>query len=103
MVTFFYMDKKNFTKRDLTNKLNKKLGFSKNNSLQLVGDFFESLIDGLIKTNEIKITSFGTFQVFDKKERVGRNPKTKKEFRISSRKVVRFRPSTLIKKKINNL
>ena len=66
-------------------------------------DFFESMIDGLIKTKEIKITSFGTFQVFNKNERVGRNPKTKKEFRITARKVVRFKPFKLIKKKINNL
>jgi len=97
------MDRKNFTKKDLAIKLNKKLGFSKNNSLQLVGDFFESIVDGLLKSRKIKIASFGTFEVFDKKERVGRNPKTKEEFQISARKVIRFKPSTLIKRRINNL
>ena len=97
------MEKKNLTKKDLANKLNKELGFSKNNSLNLVTDFFELMMDELIKSKKIKISSFGTFKVFNKKERVGRNPKTKKEFQISARRVVRFKPSTLIKKRINNL
>ena len=97
------MIKKNFTKKDLANKLHKKLGFSKNYSLELVGDFFDTVISELINKNIIKISSFGTFEVFNKKERVGRNPKTKKEFIISARKVVRFKPSLLIKNKLNKI
>ena len=97
------MIKKNFTKKDLANKLHKKLGFSKNYSLELVGDFFDTIISELINKNIIKISSFGTFEVFNKKERVGRNPKTKKEFIISARKVVRFKPSLLIKNKLNKI
>tara|TARA_B110000438_G_scaffold290518_1_gene326328 strand:+ start:38 stop:331 length:294 start_codon:yes stop_codon:yes gene_type:complete len=96
------MNRKSLTKKHLANKLNTKLGFSKNNSLLLVADFFELMVDELIKSKKIKITSFGTFQVFDKKSRIGRNPKTKKEFQISARKVVRLKPSYLVKKKINN-
>ena len=56
----------------------------------------------LIKSNKIKISSFGTFQVLNKKARVGRNPKTKVEAKISGRKVVKLKPSILIKNKINN-
>ena len=97
------MIKKNFTKKDLANRLHKKLGFSKNYSLELVGDFFDTIISELINKNIIKISSFGTFEVFNKKERVGRNPKTKKEFIISARKVVRFKPSLLIKNKLNKI
>ena len=97
------MIKKNFTKKDLANKLHKKLGFSKNYSLELVGDFFDTIISELINKNIIKISSFGTFEVFNKKERVGRNPKTKKEFVISARKVVRFKPSLLVKNKLNKI
>ena len=97
------MIKKNFTKKDLANKLHKKLGFSKNYSLELVGDFFDTIISELINKNIIKISSFGTFEVFNKKERVGRNPKTKKEFIISARKVVRFKPSLLVKNKLNKI
>ena len=97
------MHKKSLTKKDLGNKINAKLGFSKNNSLLLVADFFESLVDELLSSKKVKLTSFGTLQVFNKKSRVGRNPKTKKQFQISARKVIRFKPSHLIKKKINNL
>ena len=97
------MIKKNFTKKDLANRLHKKLGFSKNYSLELVGDFFDTIISELINKNIIKISSFGTFEVFNKKERVGRNPKTKKEFIISARKVVRFKPSLLVKNKLNKI
>jgi integration host factor subunit alpha len=97
------MSRKNLTKKDLANKLHKNLGFSKNQSFNLVSDFFESIVSELISSDMIKISSFGTLQVFSKKKRIGRNPKTKKEFQISARKVVRFKPSTLIKNKINNL
>jgi len=97
------MVKKNFTKKDLANKLHKNLGFSKNQSFDLVNDFFDCIVNELVNSNIIKITSFGTFQVFKKRERIGRNPKTKKEFQISARRVVRFKPSSLIKNKINNL
>ena len=68
----------------------------------MIDNFFESLISGLIKSNKIKITSFGTFKVSNKKERIGRNPKTKVEAKILSRRVVKFKPSLQIKKKINN-
>jgi len=95
------MFKKNFTKKDLINKLNQTIGFSKNISSIIIDDFIESLITGLIKENKIKISSFGTFMVINKKERMGRNPKTKVEARILSRKVVKFKPSLLIKNKIN--
>ena len=52
-------------------------------------------------SKKVKITSFGTFQVVNKKERVGRNPKTKIEAKISSRKVVKFKPSLMFKEKVN--
>ena len=89
-------------KKDLSNKINKRLGFSKNFSSRIVDDFFEILIKEIIKFNKVKITSFGTFKVLNKKERVGRNPKTKIETKISSRKVITFKPSKIIKKKLNN-
>ena len=95
------MIKKNSTRKDLSNKIYQKLGFSKNLSSIIVDDFFESLTTELIKTKKVKITSFDTFKVVDKSERIGRNPKTKVEARISSRRVVQFKPSLLIKKKLN--
>ena len=95
------MLKKNFTRKNLSDNVHQNLGFSKNISSYLIDDFFESMISELIKFNEIKISSFGTFQVMDKKERIGRNPKTKKEAKIVARKVVKFKPSKAIKEKLN--
>ena len=91
----------NFTRKDLSNKIHKNVGFSKNLSLKIVDDFFESIILEIIKSNKIKISSFGTFSILNKKERMGRNPKTGVEKKIFSRKVVKFKPSLTFKKKIN--
>jgi integration host factor subunit alpha len=93
---------KNFTRKDLSSKIFKNIGFSKNLSSKIVNDFFEALISEIIKLNKIKISSFGTFTVLNKNERMGRNPKTKVATKIFSRKVVKFKPSLLIKKKINS-
>ena len=95
------MVQKNFTRKNLSNKIYKVLGFSKNLSQEIVDNFFETLASELIKSNKVKISSFGTFKVMNKKERIGRNPKTKIEAKISPRKVVKFKPSMFIKKKLN--
>ena len=96
------MINKNFTRKDLTNTIYKNLGFSKNLSSKIIDNFFEAIILEIINSNKIKISSFGTFSVLSKKERIGRNPKTKIETMISSRKVVKFKPSQLLKQKINS-
>ena len=96
------MYKKNFTRKELYNKIYKILGFSKNFSSTIIDNFFEILIQELLKSNKVKISSFGTFKVINKKERIGRNPKTKIEAKIVPRKVVKFKPSLLIKEKLNN-
>ena len=96
------MLKKNFTKKELTTKIYQNLGFSKNISSEIIDNFFNYLTDLLTKSEQIKISSFGTFDVINKKERIGRNPKTKVQAKISARKVVKFTPSLIIKKKINN-
>ena len=95
------MINKNFTRKDLSNKIFKNLGFTKNVSSKIVDNFFEILILEIIKSNKIKISSFGTFSVLNKKERIGRNPKTKIEAKICSRKVVKFKSSSLLKEKFN--
>jgi len=95
------MVKKNFTRKELSNNIFKSIGYSKKLSSKIVDSFFEIMIQHLIKFHKIKISSFGTFQVINKKERVGRNPKTKEIAKISSRKIVKFKPSLIFKKKIN--
>ena len=97
------MEKKNFTRKDLSNKIYQNLGFSKNYSSTVIDNFFETLIQELLKSNKIKISSFGTFKVINKKKRIGRNPKTKERAIIVARKVVKFTPSLLVKQKLNNL
>ena len=96
------MIKKSLTRKNIKNKLHSKLGFSKNLLGNILDDFFESIISELLSKKKIKISSFGTFEVKSKKARIGRNPKNKVEFQISPRKIVKFKPSVIFKKKINN-
>ena len=95
------MDDKNFTRKHLSKKIYKHLGFSKNQSLKIIDDFFETIILDILKSKKTKITSFGTFSVLNKKERIGRNPKTKEEVMIASRNVISFIPSKHILRKLN--
>tara|TARA_B100000700_G_scaffold104968_1_gene118537 strand:- start:45 stop:335 length:291 start_codon:yes stop_codon:yes gene_type:complete len=95
------MQKRNFNKKDITNEIYKKLGFSKNFSSGFIDTFLESIISEVIKNDKIKITSFGTFKVLKKKERLGRNPKTKEKALITSRKTLKFSASSLFRKKLN--
>ena len=95
------MARMNFTRKNLIRKINHNVGFSKNFSSKIIDNFFEELISALTISNKIKISSFGTFKVINSKERTGRNPKTKIEAKILPRKVVKFKPSSFVKKKIN--
>ena len=95
------MTKKNFTRKNLIRKIYQNVGFSKNFSSKIIDNFFESLISALAISNKIKISSFGTFKVINTKERTGRNPKTKIEAKILPRRVVKFKPSSFVKKEIN--
>ena len=95
------MVKKNFNRKNLSNKIYQNIGFSKNFSSKIVDNFFEIMVTELIQSNKVKISSFGTFKVMSKKERIGRNPKTKIEAKITSRKVVKFKPSLVIKNRLN--
>ena len=95
------MTKNNFTRKNLIRKIYQNVGFSKNFSSKIIDNFFELLISTIIISNKIKISSFGTFTVLNKKERIGRNPKTKIEAKILPRKVVKFKPSSFVKKEIN--
>jgi len=95
------MVKKNFTRKELSEKIYRNLGFSKNFSSIIIDDFFETITSELVKKNKIKISSFGTLKILNKRERRGRNPKTKDDAIISARKVVNFKPSMIFKNKLN--
>ena len=95
------MNRKNLTKQNIADKINLKLGFSKEESKIFLNSFF-SLIKEKIKIGEeIKIPRLGNFTLRIKNERYGRNPKTGEEAIIKKRKVVRFKSSKLLKTKIN--
>ena len=91
----------NLTKKDLVNEIYMQVGFSKQISEILVDEFFSIIINSLIAEKKIKISKFGTFSIRRKKSRIGRNPKTKEEKVISSRKVVLFKPSKNLKEFVN--
>ena len=95
------MQKKNYKRKNLSDDIYKKVGFSKNFSSKFIDTFFEDIITEIIKNNKIKITSFGTFKILNKKQRIGRNPKTQEEAVISPRKTLKFSASSLFKKRIN--
>ena len=91
----------NLTKEEIVNSIYMQIGYSKKISENLLEDFFEIIFNSLKKNNKVKIAKFGTFQVRFKKSRIGRNPKTKEKKIISERKVILFKPSKELKKKIN--
>jgi len=95
------MVKRNLRRKDLSNKIHQNIGFSKNLSSLIVDDFFKLITNMLIKSKKVKISDFGTFNILEKSERIGRNPKTKVEKLISSRRVVTFKASKKIKNKLN--
>ena len=91
----------NLTKKDLVNSIYMQLGFSKKISENLIEDFFTIIFDNIKNNNKLKLSKFGTFSLRLKNERIGRNPKTKEEKKISARKVILFKPSKEFKDYIN--
>ena len=93
----------NLTKKDLVNNIYMQIGLSKNVSQFLIEDILNLIIDNLISSKEVKLTGFGTFKLVYKKERLGRNPKTKEDKIISDRSVITFKPSKEFKSFINEI
>ena len=79
-----------------------QIGFSKKISENILEDVFQILLKNIILSKSVKIAKFGTFILRNKKQRVGRNPKTKEEKVISERNVILFKPSKYLKEYINN-
>ena len=93
---------KTTTRSTLREAVFKNVGLSRNESANLVDSVFSEILTSLIKGDDVKISSFGTFIVRDKKERIGRNPKTGEEVPITARSVVTFRASNVLKSKVNS-
>ncbi|MEP1765110.1 MAG: integration host factor subunit alpha [Sulfitobacter sp.] len=94
------MTSNTLTRMDLSEAVFREVGLSRNESAQLVETVLEEMSDALVRGEQVKISSFGTFSVRDKTARVGRNPKTGEEVPINPRRVLTFRPSHLMKDRV---
>jgi integration host factor subunit alpha len=90
------------TKIEIIDSIYEKLGIPKKECVRIVESVFEVIKDDLGKGNEVMISGFGKWTVKAKKERKGRNPKTGKAIMIDARKVVTFKPSTVLRDKMND-
>jgi len=89
------------TRADLSEAVYQEVGLSRNESSELVEAVLDEISDALIAGDTVKISSFGSFSVRQKGERVGRNPKTGEEVPILPRRVLVFRASHVLKNRIN--
>ena len=91
----------NFTREEIAESLHADFGLTKKDCIIFVNDIIDIIIEGLKTSGSVKIHNFGTFKVFRKKSRIGRNPKTMEDVMISERNVLKFKPSKIILDNIN--
>ena len=96
------MTDKTITRAQLSEAVYQEVGLSRNESADLLEAVLDEISGALAKGDSVKISSFGSFSVRSKGQRIGRNPKTGEEVPITPRRVLVFRPSQLLKKKIND-
>ena len=95
------MESNTVTRADLAESVYEQVGLSRNESSDLVEQILDEVMEALVSEDNVKISSFGSFSVKEKKARIGRNPKTGVEVPISPRKVLVFRASHVLKDRIN--
>tara|TARA_B110001450_G_C17496848_1_gene430648 strand:- start:410 stop:709 length:300 start_codon:yes stop_codon:yes gene_type:complete len=94
------MSSKTLTRIELSEAVYREVGLSRNESAELVETVLNHISNALIKGEQVKISAFGTFSTRNKKQRIGRNPKTGKEIPITSRRVISFKASQIMKEKV---
>ena len=95
------MSSQTLTRADLSEAVFRAVGLSRNESAQMVEDILEEVCAAVARGETVKLSSFGTFSVRQKSQRVGRNPKTGHQVPIAPRRVLVFRPSHVLKSRIN--
>jgi len=90
------------TKAEVAEHLFEKVGLSKRDAKDMVEIFFEEVRETLEAGEQVKLSGFGNFDLREKSERPGRNPKTGEDIPISARKVVTFRPGQKLKSRVEN-
>ena len=95
------MNSRTWTRNDLVEIISSKVGLPNSTSSLLIENIFDFILSELENKQDVKISSFGSFIIRNKKSRLGRNPKTGIEAPITARNVVTFNPSYILKSKLN--
>jgi len=95
------MSQKTVTRADLAEAIVREIGLSRNESADIVEAVLATVSNALVSGENVKLSSFGSFTLRDKRARIGRNPKTGQEEMITPRRVLTFRPSHVLKDRIN--
>ena len=90
------------TRADLAEAVYREIGLSRSESSELVESVIDHISGALLRGEQVKLAGFGTFSLRDKKERIGRNPKTGKEVRITPRRVLVFKPSQILRERVDS-
>lgn len=90
------------TKAEMAERLFDEMGLNKREAKELVEQFFEEVRKALESNEQVKLSGFGNFDLRDKRQRPGRNPKTGEEIPIRARRVVTFRPGQKLKAKVES-
>ena len=91
------------TRSGLVEAVTEKVDVSKTEAAELVESVLREIADSLVEGEQVKLSSFGTFGVREKAERIGRNPKTGEEAKICRRRVLSFKPSNIMKQHVNEM
>lgn len=94
------MTERTLTRADLAEAVYEQVGLSRNESSDLVEQVLDEVMNALISGENVKLSSFGSFSIREKGERIGRNPKTGVEVPITPRRVLVFRASHVLKDRI---
>ncbi|MDF1777760.1 MAG: integration host factor subunit alpha [Rhizobiaceae bacterium] len=94
------MGDKTITRADLAEAVFRKVGLSRTESASLVEMVIDEICNAIVQGESVKLSSFATFQIRDKNERIGRNPKTGEEVPISPRRVMTFKASNVLKERV---
>lgn len=96
------MSNATLTRADLAETLYREIGLSRLESAELVESIVDYVTEALLRGESVKLAGFGTFALRDKKERIGRNPKTGKVVPITSRRVIIFKPSKVLRERVDS-
>lgn len=92
---------KTITRADVAETIYEEIGLSRKDSNDILDMILDEITQELVQGNDVKLSSFGTFSLRDKKARTGRNPKTGVDAVITPRRVISFKPSQTMRKEIN--